>query len=209
MNTNRDRNTQYRRSNTAKNDGRREPAQRTQSKGRYPAKKSGKKKKKSFEWLQALLEALVIVFILYFLCWPLKIDGKSMEPVFKTGDRIIVSRVMAVFGFIGRGDTVVCTVEDGGSEVDVVKRIIGIPGDVVTIKDGVVTVNGNIVNEPYITGGTYPDDFKVLGSDEYYIMGDNRVVSTDSRNFGPISKGAVKARVILKLYPFGEFKISP
>lgn len=184
---------------------------------RGPAKKGGyrktpvnKRTKRLFEWAEAFIEAAVIVFVLFFVFWPLKVEGVSMNPTLGDGDRIIVSRVMSFLNFVDRGDLVVCSVTgEDGKKVETVKRIIGKPEDVVTISGGVVSVNGVVVEEAYAdtSMGTYPDTYYYLEASQYFVLGDNRLQSGDSRTFGPIDKDDITAKVLLKFYPLNAIKL--
>lgn len=156
------------------------------------------------EWLEALLQASVIALILYFLFWPILIDGSSMENTFKTGDRVMVSRIAAYMNFLDRGDIIVCRITYKHKEKIAIKRLIGLPGDHIVIKDGKVCINGSELTEPYLKTETPGDKDIILAKDQYYIMGDNRAESLDSRITGPISYDDIEAKVLIKWYPFNE-----
>lgn len=114
-----------------------------------------------------------------------EVVGSSMEPTYYTGDTVLVCRLSEP----KRGDKVVVTEKDGKN---VIKRVIGMPGDVIQIVDGRVYIDGSYYEEDYISeeyySGGIAEDAVVLGSDEYFIMGDNRVVSKDSRVIGPVTR---------------------
>lgn len=158
------------------------------------------------EWRSAFIEAFIIAGAMYFLFWPFLIEGSSMENTFKTGDRVLVSRICACFGFIDYNDIVLCEINTDEGEEIIVKRVIGKPNDHIVIKDGKVILNDSIISEPYIKseGHTEGDINIILKSDEYYVMGDNREKSTDSRFFGPIKKSDIKSKVLIRWYPFDK-----
>jgi len=163
-------------------------------------------KSKRKEWLSALIEAVIIAILLYFLFWPFSINGSSMENTFKTGDRVLVSRIAPYLDIINRNDIILCEITLNGAEEIIVKRVIGKPGDHIKIKNNEVYVNNILLTEPYIKeqASTAGNIDITLGKDEYYIMGDNRKKSTDSRKFGTIKKSNIEAKVIFKWFPFSE-----
>jgi signal peptidase I len=88
-----------------------------------------------------------------------------------------------------------------------VKRVIGVAGDEVDIKDGYVYLNGKKLEEPYTKGETMPKEFKLpfkVGENELFVLGDNRLVSKDSRKFGPIDYNQVEGKAIYRIYPFSQ-----
>ena len=163
-------------------------------------------KSKLKEWVSALIEAILIAITLYFLFWPFLIEGSSMENTFKTGDRVLVSRLCSYLNFIDYNDIILCNVTYKGKEETIVKRVIGKPGDHIEIKNKQVFVNKTLLIEPYIKApeSTYGNIDITLGDDEYFVLGDNREQSSDSRFFGAIKKSDIEAEVILKWYPFSD-----
>lgn len=136
--------------------------------------------------------------------------GPSMQPTFQQGQRIFVAKY--VVGSPAHGDVVVFK-PPVASQDDFIKRVIGVPGDHVVVRDGVVSVNGQPLDEPYVhgaisaCGGQYCD--VTLGADEYYVMGDNRPNSSDSRYWGPVKGSNIKGHAWLRYFPFGDFKFAP
>ncbi len=158
------------------------------------------------DWVKSFLEAAVIAAVLFILFWPFLISGASMEDTFKSGDRVIISRVMAYYGDIKNGDIVVCRLKNESDPV--IKRVIASNGDKISISNNKVRVNGALLNEPYIKTNKTSGNINVsLGEDEYFVLGDNRVLSYDSRRAGIVKKDDIIGRVILKWYPFNEFKL--
>lgn len=157
------------------------------------------------EWLEAFLYAVAIVIVLYFVAWPFKIEGASMENSFFTGDRIVVSRVMAWGNFLKQGDLVICRLSDSQ---DIIKRVIGQPGDRVDIRAGKVYINGEKLDEPYLKEDFTMGEMSVLLSErEYFVMGDNRAASTDSRELGPLSRSRFVGKTILRWFPFDQIAV--
>jgi len=145
------------------------------------------------------------------------VNGPSMEPNLYNSDSVIVEMISKYFTTPQRGDimTVNATGLPGYTETDaIVKRVIGLPGETVTISDGLVYINGVLLDEPYLGDDvqTIVDDSGIargnnnitLGEGEYYFMGDNRGVSLDSRVMGPITTSRIKSHVIAKIYPFND-----
>ena len=136
--------------------------------------------------------------------------GPSMQPTFHQGQRIFVAKY--VVGSPAHGDVIVFK-PPVPSQDDFIKRVIGVPGDHVVVRDGVVSVNGQQLDEPYIHGaisacsGQYCD--VTLSPDEYYAMGDNRPNSSDSRYWGPVKGSSIKGHAWLRYFPFGDFKFAP
>ncbi len=168
-------------------------------------------KSKLREWLSALVEAIIIAVILYFLAWPFLIEGSSMENSFETGDRVFVSRLCAYLNLIDYNDIILCKINYKGNEEIIVKRVIGKPGDRIVIKDKQVYINDLALIEPYIKNPLSTDGNVdlTLNDDEYYVLGDNRDKSTDSRFFGAIKKSDIEAEVIFRWYPFGDMEFVP
>ena len=168
-------------------------------------------KSKLREWLSAFVEAIIIAVILYFLAWPFLIEGSSMENSFETGDRVFVSRLCAYLNLIDYNDVILCKINYNGNEEIIVKRVIGKPGDRIVIKDKKVYINDLALIEPYIKNPISTDGSVdlILKDDEYYVLGDNRDKSTDSRFFGAIKKSDIEAEVIFRWYPFGDMEFVP
>jgi len=178
------------------------PRQTSYARQKAAAKLAAEKKGRRREWFDAFVEAALIAFILFFIFWPTKIDGHSMENAFKQGDRAVMSRVMVYLNFFSRGDIVVCNGNEKTGSKDIVKRIVGMPNDRITITDGEILINGVKHYEPYAAGYTDGEIDLLLGSDEYFVLGDNREISEDSRAFGPVKKKNIIARVVFRYFPF-------
>ena len=160
------------------------------------------------EWIESILFAGVIVAILFAVFWPFVVSGSSMEPGLSDRDRIAISRTMVWLGRYGRGDAVVCRQERNGKDQYVVKRLIGLPGDLLEIRDGNVYINGELLSEDYLLQGHTAGTHEIkLAQDEYFVMGDNRGVSIDSRNVGPVKGREMVGRVIIRWYPFDRITL--
>ncbi len=129
------------------------------------------------------------------------VAGDSMQPTLMTGDRVLITRLDYLVDTPERGDVV--QLEIPGRDGAYLKRVVGLPGESVEIIGGVVHINGQALNEAYAT--LSDDDFRVeLGKDEYFVLGDNRPVSYDSReeDFGVISADCFRGRVRAVVWPF-------
>lgn len=173
-----------------------------------PQLEEGKKENALWEWIKAILIAVVIAFIIKtFLFQPTRVQGESMNKTLENDDRIIVNKVLMKFVPLKRGDIIVMEYDE---DHDYIKRIVGMPGELVQIIDGDVYINGSKIQEPYAYGdytGTLNGFEWKLGPDQYFVMGDNRQPggSTDSRVFGPIDVEVIRGTVNFRYFPFEEF----
>lgn len=167
-----------------------------------------------------LVKTFVICFVSIFLITtylikPVTIHGKSMYPTLKDKDVGAINVISRKVFDVERFDVVVAY-RDG---MDWVKRVIGLPGDRVYAKDDVVYVNGKPIEEPYLNndyvnkirarGDKFTQDFDevILGEDEYFLMGDNRIISKDSRDIGPFLGKSIVGKDVYVVYPFNDMKI--
>lgn len=163
-----------------------------------------------------------------------EIDGPSMQPTYHAGERLFINKLVYLrvpdLGLLARlpvlsdlrgdylfhaprrGETVVFSAS-GGAGPDLIKRVIGVPGDHINIHDGGVWVNGERLHEPYPLAGSTACASRwcdlVLGEDQYYVMGDNRGNSGDSRHWGPVAAGRILGKAWLIIHPFDEFGRAP
>jgi signal peptidase I len=148
----------------------------------------------------ALISLAIFLFVYIFLVQPHRVKGESMSPNFEDGELLLTEKVSYRFGNPKRGDVIVFEAPVG-NKVDFIKRIIGTPGDTVAVKNGEVSVNNSRLNEPYIKVETQGDEVRKLGADDYFVLGDNRGASSDSRVFGPIKKSVIRGRVWFVYWP--------
>ena len=131
------------------------------------------------------------------------VDGHSMLPNFNTDQFIIVSRLSYILGEPRRGDVVVFHYPLQPDR-DFIKRVIGLPGETVTIQDGRVYIDGHLLEEPYIENfcrGKSCDGEWQIGPDEYFVLGDNRGASKDSQDFGPVARKYIVGRAFVRYWP--------
>lgn len=170
-----------------------------------------------FELIKIVVISLVIIIpIRYFLIQPFYVKGASMEPNFFDHEYLIIDEITYRLNEPVRGDIVVFRYPRNPQEF-FIKRMIGLPGETVQIKDGFITIfnkenpDGMTLDETYLPDGlkTYglSEEKVVLGSDEYFVLGDNRNSSKDSRSFGPVNRTYITGRVLLRGWPFNRVKI--
>ncbi len=167
-----------------------------------------------YSLIETILVALVLAIVLYlFIMTPHEVVGNSMHPTYKNGEFLMANKITYKISKPERGDVIIFKFSD---TQDFIKRVIGIPGDEVMIKDGKIYINGDLLDEAdYLdssvitNGGSYLHEGQTItvGSDEYFVCGDNRTNSSDSREFGPIKISAIKGKAWIVYYPFSEFRI--
>ena len=197
---------------------------------KQPEKKSKKKEKvkktlgqEILSWVWTLLAAVVIATLLRaYVAEPIRVDGTSMTNTLQDGEIVLVSKLDYLTGDMQRGDIVICrypnrvekTINLGASLAFVdytifVKRLVALPGDTVDIRNTVLYVNDEPVENPEKLG-SLPRDYarRTLGADEYFVMGDNRLTSHDSRadNVGPLSKSMILGKAKRVIFPFSNWR---
>lgn len=175
-----------------------------------------KVKRELFDMIKIfILCAVTVLVVTKFLVKPVQVDGRSMYPTLEDNEIGFTNVFSARFLEINRYDVVIVYNED--TEEYWVKRVIGLPGDRIFAKDGKVFINGVELEEPYLdteyvkdnsVNHPFTEDFKEvkLLEDEYFLMGDNRIVSHDSRKVGPFQRDAIIGKGMLVLYPFDKIK---
>lgn len=165
----------------------------------------------SIQWRSIIREAIMIVLIIgamQFLLPRSIVKGHSMEPNLEEGQRLAASPIPYIFGEPQRGDIVMLyPLEEGGSNL--VKRIIGLPREFIQFQDGQLFVNGQLIEEDYLANicTSCRDGVWQLGEDEYFIVGDNRASSYDSRNYGAVQSESIMAKVLFRWYPITEWRL--
>jgi signal peptidase I len=160
------------------------------------------------EIFQTIFISLAVFLIVYiFLFQPHRVKGDSMLPNYYNNELLLTEKVSYRFGDPSRGDVIVFRAP-GSRNVDFIKRIVALPGDFVKIENGSVFINGNELPEPYETQKTQGAESISLSDGEYFVLGDNRGSSSDSRSFGPIDEDSIKGRVFFVYWPFFEGKTS-
>jgi len=181
------------------------------------------------EVIEAVLLAVVVFMLLQTTVRNFKVDGSSMDPTLENGQYLLVNRLVYLriemdrFSSIvpfwqaeedsvryaihppERGEVIVFEFPDSipsNSKKDFVKRVIGLPGETIEVKDGVPFVDGVVLEEPYLTTKDHSNGRKVeLGAGEYYVMGDNRAHSNDSRRWGAVPEENLRGKVWMIYWP--------
>ena len=162
-----------------------------------------------WEIAEVVLIAGVTVFVIRtFLIQPFLVNGASMEPNFFHSNYLLVDEITYRFREPARGEVIVFRSPQDRSTF-FIKRIIGLPGDEITIENNEISVNGRQLQEKYLspnikTAGSF--DIK-LGEDEYFVLGDNRYNSFDSRNWGLLRRDKIIGLVRLRLFPVTQFEV--
>lgn len=169
-----------------------------------------------FDFLQGIVAiAAVMVMIYLFIMSPQEVSGHSMEPNFQNGDYILTNKVIYKIKDPQRGDIVIFK-SPSNKDIDYIKRIIGLPGETVMLKEQHFYINGNLLEERYeynkpVYGGTFLQEGVeiVVPEEHYFVSGDNRPGSADSREFGPVSKYDFIGQAFLRYWPTSEAGIIP
>jgi signal peptidase I len=172
--------------------------------------------------IETIVIALSIFLIIYlFVSSPHQVNGQSMVPNFQSGEYVLSDKVSYRLGDPKRGDIIVFHAPEAaqcpkGTGCDFIKRVLGRPGETIEVHDNGVWVNGQKLDEPYI-----PEDFTtlpgpatkgktlVLGPDEYFVCGDNRPYSSDSRAWGPIHKNDIVGKAFFRYLPIQKAGLIP
>ena len=170
------------------------------------------RRKALIEWGVILLVAVIASFLIRaFAVQTFYIPSGSMEPTLHVGDRILVNKLSARFGTINIGDIIVFKAPpsehcDDGNYPDLVKRVIGLPGDVMTSKGNTVYVNGHALKEPWtLFPDLNPQITKVkVPANTYYVMGDNRANSCDSRFWGTVPRSDIIGKAFFRIWPLSR-----
>jgi len=169
----------------------------------------------SFETIKVVIISLiVIVGIRSFVIQPFFVSGKSMEPNFHDGDYLIVDEISYRLGDPKRGDVIIFQYPNNPKEF-YIKRIVALPGEKIRIAENKITVyngsnpNGFELDETYISPETLTngDYLRELKNDEYYVLGDNRAASADSRVWGVLEERFIVGRAWIRAWPFGDFSV--
>ena len=177
-----------------------------------------------------VVSAIVILLFVNFVAHPVRVDGRSMYPTLKDGEFGFTNVGGVLLNGVKRGDIVVVTMEEKGQKTHWVKRVIGMPGDTISCVNDIVFINGKVLDETQYIDPDYRQscvdqfgyfnkvpnadnsdvqDFEEvkLGDDEYYVIGDNRPYSKDSRYVGPVKKSQLFAKNMLVLLPVSDIGV--
>src|SRR5579884_2146940 len=160
----------------------------------------------AISWLRDLtLSVILAIIVILFVYQPVKVEGTSMMPSLVDQERIFINKFVYRFGLadIGRGDTVVFWFPQDTSK-SYIKRVIGIPGDTVEVRNGTVYVNGHALNEPYVPE-IYRDHAsmppRTVEPDHYFVLGDHRSSSNDSRTWWTVPRSYIYGKAVFVYWP--------
>ena len=148
------------------------------------------------EVIPYIVIVVVVVLIRTFIITPVRVDGDSMKNTLKNGDILLLYKLSS----IDRFDIIILDEEKDNEKI--IKRVIGLPGETVAIKKGKIYINDKVIDDEYAYGETSDYNKVTLRDDEYFILGDNRLISKDSRYFGPIKDNEIKGKIVFRLFPF-------
>ncbi|MET3288461.1 signal peptidase I [Brevibacillus fluminis] len=181
------------------------------------ATSSSKGKKEAWEWIKALVIALVFAFFIRtFLFAPFIVEGESMEATLHNNERLVVNKAIYYLSKPQRGDIIVFHAE---ADKDYIKRVIGVAGETVEVRDDELFINGKKVDEPYLAkkreeakaeGLPLTENFGPIQipPNHIFVMGDNRQNSRDSRMIGPVDLGTVVGRAEFVFWPIQEGRLT-
>lgn len=177
-------------------------------------RKRQRERENRVDWVKSLLSASAAALIVIQFIIPTGVYGESMEPSFKQNDYLLIHKqAYAGDSQPERGDVVVFQSklrdENRGLLKKLIKRVVGVPGDIVEVREGKVYINGEELKERYVKDGITNGDVGpvIVPEDNYFCMGDNRLHSTDSRflEVGFVEKDKIIGKVVFRVYPFSKF----
>jgi len=171
------------------------------------------KQKWDISWKFIIILFAILIPIRLFVAEPFLVYGSSMEPNFETGDYLIVDELTYKLEAPKRGDVIVLRPPYDLTK-HFIKRIVGLPGEHIIVKGANVTIISKdgattTLSEPYVVYQSDKDADYVLSPTQYFVMGDNRAVSYDSRSWGPLPTSDITGKALLRLYPFNEISLFP
>jgi len=164
------------------------------------------KNKKANFWLDVMVITAFLVIMCYIFFWPVRIAGNSMAPAVNMGDQLIISRFLGFFDNFSHGDMVLARIDVDGRRENVVKRVVGRPGEHIVIAGEYLYINGQHQNCIHLVGNSISVDI-VLEYDEFFLLGDNFVTSRDSRHFGAVAQSKILAKIIFRYFPLNAIEI--
>lgn len=162
------------------------------------------------EWVVVVGGALIIALVIKtFLLQAFYIPSSSMVSTLNIGDRVLVNKLSYEVHDVHRGDILVFERPEGESDsqiTDLIKRVIALPGETVEAQNGQILIDGEPLDEPYLDEGVTTGDFDpvTIPEGQYFMMGDNRGDSRDSRFFGPIAEETIVGRAFFRVWPLGD-----
>jgi len=159
-----------------------------------------------------IVTLLTALFVRFYIAQPFIVNGQSMEPTFKNGEYLIIDEITYRFRNPERGEVIVFRYPEDTSTF-FIKRVIGLPHETVQVDGNDIYVTSasttQKIEELYLNGDFWDNITKSLGENEYFVMGDNRLVSSDSRRWGPVTKNLIIGRAFIRFLPIPEMKLFP
>lgn len=191
-------------------------------KSNYESQKGFALGKFLLEFIQSIVLALSVFVLFYlFVAQPNEVKGSSMYPNFEDKEYLLTEKISYQFGDPKRGDVVIfkapASEPCAADECEYIKRVIGVPGDTVMVREGEVYVNGELLDQSFLPTKVYssPGEYmeegveKVVPEGEYLCFGDNRPNSRDGREFGPIARDLIIGKAFLKYWPISSIGLIP
>jgi len=170
-----------------------------------------------YEIVKTIVFVLLAAFLIrYFLIQPFVVEGQSMEPNFHNNEYLVVNKLSYRIGEPKRGDIIIFQAPSA-PQFDYIKRVIALPGETVKISNNKIYINNKPIDEKYLDGSEKtlinqdPNMSleRIVGPNEYFVLGDNREHSSDSREFGIVSKSLIVGKVFVSVYPWNYFGLIP
>lgn len=187
--------------------------QNTPGAGRAKRSHSRSTLRNTLEWVGVIVAAVVVALLIKtFVVQAFRIPSASMMPTLQEHDRVLVNKLSYDAHDLNRGDVVVFTRPESlaagpDDPKDLIKRVIGLPGEKVSTRDGQVYIDGQLLNEPYLAPGTMTygiEEPLEVPDDKVLVLGDNRGDSTDGRVFGPIAPETIVGRAFMIMWPLSR-----
>ena len=162
----------------------------------------------------AFIAVVIVLPIRLFIAQPFIVSGASMDPTFQNGEYLIVDEISYRFTEPERGDVIIFRYPENPSKF-FIKRIIGLPGETISINQSKVTISNNehpqgfVLDESYLSVETRGSEFTTLSDSEYFVLGDNRPASSDSRIWGPLEEDLIIGQALFRLFPVTHASILP
>lgn len=166
-----------------------------------------------------IMGGIIFVIVYFFVGQLVRVSGKSMEPSLYDGQQLLTEKITVNITNLNRGDIIIFNSieEKDKSSHLLIKRIIGLPGEKIKIQEGAIYINDQRLEEPYLQPDTFTTlkanskikegEEYMIGEDSYFVLGDNRNDSVDSRVFGTLHKNNILGKAVVRYYPLNDFKI--
>lgn len=162
----------------------------------------------------AFLALIIVLPIRMFIAQPFIVSGSSMSPTFENGEYLVIDQISYRFQEPKRGDIIIFRYPKDTTKF-FIKRVIGLPNEIVDIKGNTITIinkeypEGLVLTEPYVKNKSEDSLRRTLASDEYFVLGDNRSGSSDSRSWGMLSRKLIIGRPFIRVLPLSETSLFP